>query len=121
MKTRPENERSAAEGRAGSIVAALMLFMCIVAVAFFTWRSSLDPSAGPEDILKRFQASATDVIKEAQTQYIYEFDARERPVFIAYKDFIVRCGSSGIWFLDKTGEVIRSEGLIYNNPIIVNR
>lgn len=95
-----------------------MLFVCVVAVAVFTWQSSLDSSAGPEDLLKLFQASPTDVIKEAHTQYIYEFDAREKPVFIAYKDFIVRCGSSGIWFLDKTGEVIRSEGLIYNNPII---
>lgn len=118
MKTRLEQERSTAEGRTGSILAALILFLCIAVVAVFTWRNSVDPSSGPEDLLKLFQTSATDVIKEAHTQYTYEFDAREKPVFITYKDFIVRCGSSGIWFLDKTGEVIRSEGLVYNNPII---
>jgi len=118
LKTRPGQKESGTEGHAGSIVAALMLFLCVAAVAFFTWQKSLDPSAGPEDLLKLFQASETGEIKEAQTQYIYEFDAREKPKFIVYKDYIVKCGGSGIWFIDKTGEVIRSEGLIYNNPII---
>lgn len=118
MKTRPEQKGSGTEGHAGSIAAALLLFLCVVTVAFFTWQKSLDPSAGPEELLKLFQASDSGEIKEAQAQYIYEFDAREKPEFIVYKDYIVKCGSSGIWFIDKTGEVIRSEGLIYNNPII---
>jgi outer membrane protein assembly factor BamB len=118
LKTRPEQGESGVQGHAGNIAAALLLFVCVVTVAFFTWQKSLDPSAVPEDLLKLFQAADTGEIKEAHTQYIYEFDARESPEFIVYKDYIVKCGGSGIWFLDKTGEVIRSEGLIFNNPII---
>ncbi len=118
MKTQPEREESRSEGSRAGMFTALLLFLCIISVALFSYQRSLNPEAELKDILGVFRIPAADVVKEAQLLHTYEFDASEKPVFVIHKDYIVKCGSSGIWFLDKTGEVVRSEGLIYSNPII---
>jgi len=117
LAVHPVQEKRGNEGR-GSIIAAFLLFLCVAAVAFFSWQRSLSPSADPGDFLKLFRASGNNDVKDAQAYYIYTFDAREKAVFSVYKGLIVKFGSNGIWFLDKTGEVVRSEGLIYSNPIL---
>ncbi len=118
LKTQPEREKARSGGSKAGMITALLLFLSVIAVAFFSYQRSLNPDADLKSIIQKIRASATDVVKEAQLLHTYEFDANEKPIFVVYKNYIVKCGSSGIWFLDKTGEVIRSEGLIYSNPII---
>jgi hypothetical protein len=118
LRTQPEWEEERSGGSKTGIITALLLFLCIIAVAFFSYQRSLKPDAELKDILQTIRVSASDVVKEAHPLSTYEFDASEKPVFVVYKNHIVKCGSSGIWFLDKTGEVVRSEGLIYSNALI---
>lgn len=118
MKARPEYDHSGHSGRKAGILSTLLLFLCIIAVAFLSYQRSLNPEADLKDVLQVFQLMEPEVVKEAQLLYTYEFDEREKPTFVLYKEYIVKCSNSGIWFLDKAGEVVRSEGIIFNNPII---
>lgn len=118
LRTQPEREEARSGGSKAGMITALLLFLCIITVAFFSYQRSINPDANLKELVQKVGFSAADVVKEAQLLYTYEFDASEKPVFVPYKNTLVKCGSSGIWFLDKTGEIIRSEGLIYSSPII---
>lgn len=103
--------------RTSGIVMALLLFLCIVSVAFYTYQKSLNPSSSPKDLLQIFQRAGSDV-NEAEVQYRFDFDSGENPVFAVYKDYIVKCDTSGIWFMDRKGDVVWSESIAFGKPAI---
>ncbi|NLV37063.1 MAG: hypothetical protein GXY17_10375 [Clostridiaceae bacterium] len=118
LMTQPEREEARSGGSKAGMITAFLLFLCIITVAFFSYQRSINPDADMKELMQKVRIPTADVAKEAQLLYTYEYDAGEKPIFLAYKSNLVKCGSSGIWFLDKTGEIIRSEGLIYSNPIV---
>ncbi|MGI6668654.1 MAG: DUF5711 family protein [Acetivibrionales bacterium] len=118
MKTLPdEKNHGDGKGISGLLTAAL-LFLCILFVAFFSYRKSLDPKAGLADIVQYFQSLGENTVNEAKVLHVYEYDAREDPLFAVYKDYIVKCGSSGVWFLDRSGNIVRTENILFSNPIM---
>ena len=118
MKVPQEQFETEPGGRTSGIVMALLLFLCVVSVAFYTYQKNLNPSSSPKDLLQLFQRSGSDAVKEVNAQYSFDFDTRENPVFTVYNDYLVKCNSGGIWFMDKKGEVIWSESIVFNKPII---
>lgn len=114
----PLSGKSESGPNTASMVTTLLLFFCIITVAFFTYIKSVEDDAGTKSILDLFRASEAGVVKEAKILSAFEFDARENPTFVVYKDQIVKCSKNGIWFMDKQGEIVRSEGVTYNNPIV---
>lgn len=118
MKILREQMKSESVSRTSGIVTALLLFLCIISVAFYTYQKSLNPSASLKDLLQIFQGAGSSVVKEAHVQYSFDFDSRENPVFAVYSNYIVKCSSEGIWFLNKKGEVVWSESIAFNKPII---
>jgi hypothetical protein len=118
LKTLPdEKNHGDGKGISGLLTAAL-LFLCILFVAFFSYRKSLDPKAGLADIVQYFQSLGENTVNEAKVLHVYEYDAREDPLFAVYKDYIVKCGSSGVWFLDRSGNIVRTENILFSNPIM---
>lgn len=118
MKLQPQQENSQTGGRLAGLVSALLLCLCILTIAFMTYQKSLDPAAGLKDILHKFSFSNADSIKEAKKEYSFEYDKNENASFAVYDDYIVKCSSGGVWFMDKTGEVVRTENIAFNNPVI---
>lgn len=101
-----------------SLLTAALLFLCILAAAFFSYRKSLDPRTGVADVVQLIRNLGENTVNEAKVQHVYEYDAREEPLFSVYRDHIVKCGSSGIWFLDRSGNIARSENIVFSNPIV---
>ena len=118
MKLQPEQENTQPGGRVAGLVSALLLCLCIITIAFLTYQKSLNPKAGLNEILQKFSFFDTNSLKEAVKEYSFEFDKNENVSFAAYGDYIVKCSSSGVWFLDRTGEVVRAENIAFNNPVI---
>lgn len=118
MKLPQEQLKSESDGRVAGIITALLLFLCVISVAFYTYQKSLNPSVSPKDLLQFFQGAGNNVAEEAQVQYNFEFDSREKPTFSVYKEYIVKCSNGGIWFLDKKGEVVWTESIAFNSPVI---
>lgn len=118
LKIPQEQVKSESNGRTTGIVAALLLFLCVISVAFYTYQKSLNQSASPKDLLHLFRGTGSRVVKEAQIKYSFNFDSREKPVFVAYSYYIVKCSSGEIWFLDREGEVVWSESITFKNPIL---
>lgn len=113
-----EQVKSEPAGRTAGIVTALLLFICIISVAFYSYLKSVNPLADAKDILQALKGAGGDAVKEAQVQYSFAYDSGEKPSFEIYSDYIVKCGSGGIWFLDKKGEVIWSESIVLNKPMV---
>lgn len=118
MKLQPEQENTQPGGRVAGLVSALLLCLCIITIAFLTYQKSLDQTAGFKDIFKQFGLSGAAGVKEARKEYSFEFDKNENASFSTYGDYIVKCSSSGVWFLDRTGEVVRTENISFNNPVV---
>lgn len=105
-------------GRPTGIITALLLLVCIVATAFYSYMKSVNPSAAIIDLPKLFQGSGNGSIKEAQVLYRFEYDSSSNPVFALYGGYIAECNSGGIWFLDKKGQIIWSEPIVLESPIL---
>lgn len=118
MKLQPQQENTQPGGRVAGLVSALLLCLCILTIAFMTYQKSLDPAAGLKDILQKFSFSNAGSIQEANKEYSFEYDKNENASFAVYNDYIVKCSSGGVWFMDKTGEVVRTENIAFNNPVI---
>ena len=118
MKHIPDEGRPAPGERAAGIITALMLFLCIAAVAVFSWQRSLDPTIDLRDTILRLTGSQAGEAKAAEVQYSFAFDTREKPGFALYKGNIVKCSKSGMMFLDKKGVIQRSEGIGFDDPIV---
>jgi hypothetical protein len=113
-----EQDRPESGGKAAGIIMTLLLFLLIIAVAFFSYQRSLDPSIELRDALKALSASDEKKVRDAEVQYSFSFDAREKTAFAAFREQLVKCSKSGIMFLDKNGSIIRSESISYANPIL---
>lgn len=113
-----EQNKTESAGRLTAIVTALLLFICVISVAFYTYMKSGNPSASPKDILMALQGAGSNAVKEAQVQYSFDFESRDKPVIALYSDYIVKCSSGGIWFLDKKGEIVWTESLSFKKPIL---
>ncbi len=118
MRDNPEQDKPESGGRAAGVLTTLLLFLCIITVAFFSYQRSLDPTIELKDIIKSFGDPGEKKVKNADVLYTFGFDAREKTAFARYKDLIIKCSKSGIMFLEKTGEIVRSESIAYSNPSI---
>jgi hypothetical protein len=114
----PDKEKHGHRDGISSLLVAAFLFLCILAVAFFSYRKSLDPKAGLADMVQFFQRLGENTVNDAKVLHVYEYDVREDPVFAVYRDYIVKCGSSGVWFLDRSGSIVRTENIVFSEPII---
>ena len=94
MKHIPDEGRPAPGERAAGIITALMLFLCIAAVAVFSWQRSLDPTIDLRDTILRLTGSQAGK-QRLPGQYSFAFDTREKPGFALYKGNIVKCSKSG--------------------------
>jgi hypothetical protein len=105
-------------GNAAGILTALLLFICILSVAYYTYLKSVNPSMTPKDLLPLLAGSQVSEAKEAQVQFAFEFDSKEKSQFTVYDDCIAKCSTGGIWLLDKKGATVWTESISLNNPII---
>ncbi len=118
MKLQPEQENTQPGGHVAGLVSALLLCLCVITVAFVTYQKSVDPAADLKDILQKFSFSNPGNVKEAKKGYSFEYDKNEKASFAIYSGYIVKCSTGGIWFMDSTGEVVRTENIAFNNPVI---
>ncbi len=118
MRNIPEQDGSASGGRAAGIITTLLLFLLVIAVAFFSYQRSLDPSIQVKDMIKALGSEGEKEVRDAEVQYSFGYDAREKTAFVPYKELIVKCSKSGIMFLDKNGSIVRSESISYANPLL---
>ncbi len=118
MKMPQEQTKQGTGGNIAGILTALLLFICILSVAYYSYMKSINPSATPQDLLRLLKGSQVNVVQDAQVQFEFDFDSKERPEFALYNDYIAKCSIGGIWLLDKNGETVWSESMSLNNPII---
>ncbi|HEX2946331.1 MAG TPA: DUF5711 family protein [Clostridia bacterium] len=118
MRLQPEQENRQPGGRITGLVSALLLCLCIITIAFLTYQKSMNPGSSLKDLLQKFTFSNVGSVKAAQKEYSFEFDKNENATFAIYGEYIVKCSSSGVWFMDRTGEVVRAENIAFNNPVI---
>ncbi len=117
LRNIPEQDKPLSGGRAASIITTFMLFLCIIAVAIYSYYRSTGMTAGLPDIF-RPQAGSAEEVKEAEVQHTFGFDMRDKPVFTIFRGNIVKCSRSGILFLDSTGQIVRSESIEFDKPIV---
>lgn len=113
-----DNAVGSIAGNKAGILTALLLFICIISVAYYTWYKNINPLATPRDLVQALVGSGSDVAKDAVKQYEFDFDVKESPVFSIYGEYIAKCSTGGIWFLDKKGETVWTESMTLNKPVI---
>lgn len=111
-------DRSQISGGIGTVITAILLSLCVILFAIYTYQKSIDHSLTPKSFFEQLGSQKSEDVKEAQLLYSFNYDPKDKPVFAIYKDYIVKCSSSGLWFLDKTGEVVWSESITFFNPSI---
>ncbi len=117
MKHIPGKDGPTPGERAAGIITALMLFLCIAMVAVFSYRRSIDPSIDPRDTVMKLAGLGEKEAKTAEVLRSFVFDIMEKPRFTLYRGNIVKSSRSGILFLDKTGAIVRSESIGFDDPI----
>lgn len=104
-----------AGGKSG-VVMAILLFLAVISVAFFTYLNSQDIDIKKAS-LGQLAAGMNGSAKEAEILYDLPFDSREHPAFSVFKDFILKVSKDGIRLLDKKGSEILTETTPLNNPV----
>lgn len=118
MREMPEHGRPEPGGRGAGIIATFMLMLCVAAVAVYSYCRSIGMTGGLQEMFREIASSSEDTVKEAEVLYTFGFDERDKPVFAIYKGNLVKCSKSGIFFLDRTGRIVRSENIEFNDPIV---
>lgn len=118
MKPEQEQMNRETPGNAAGIITALLLFLCILSIAYYTYSKSINPNVTPKDLLRVLTGSASDVAKDARLEYGFDFDSKETPVFSIFGDFLAKSSAGGIWFLDRKGETVWSESMAVSKPVI---
>ena len=111
-RTGPEN------GRLTGVLSAILLTVCIIITALYSYMKSEYPSATIKDLPNFFRVIRNETVKEAEVLYSFKFESTSNPVFALYGDYIVKLDSGGIWFLDKKGQVIWSKPIAMGDPIL---
>ena len=83
LMTQPEREEARSGGSKAGMITAFLLFLCIITVAFFSYQRSINPDADMKELMQKVRIPTADVAKEAQLLYTYEYDAGEKPIFLA--------------------------------------
>jgi hypothetical protein len=118
LKAPQEKADREAGGNTAGILTALLLFVCIISFAYYTWYKSVNPSATPGELFQALTGMGAREVRNAQLQFEFEFDSKESPVFAVYGDYIAKCSNTGIRFLDKKGGTIWSENMTLNKPVL---
>ncbi len=118
MKMPQEQTKRETGGNAAGILAALLLFICIILFAYYTYMKSTNPSVTPKDLLQLLPGSKIHAVKDAQVQFEFDFDAKDKSDFTVYGDYIAKCSTGGIWLLDKKGASVWSESMSLNKPVL---
>lgn len=113
-----DGDRSQISGGIGTVITAILLSLCVILFAVYTYQKSLDRSLTPKSFFEQLGTQKSDDVKDAQVLYSFNYDPKDKPVFAIYNDYIVKCSGSGLWLLDKTGEIVWSESITFFNPSI---
>jgi len=113
-----DNKNFRSAGKRTGILTALLLFLAVMSVAFYTYLQSQNidiKTLNPGQLFNGFQQKT---IKAAEVAYEIPYDSKERPQYVAYSDYLVKCSADGIRLLDKKGQVILSEGIVLTKPLL---
>jgi hypothetical protein len=100
------------------IITALLLFLCILSVAYYTYLKSNDPSLSPQDFLKKFEFTGKVTVAEAKVLNKFDYDIKEDPGFAVFDEYIAKCGSGGLSLIDRSGKAVWSESMALNKPLL---
>lgn len=104
-------------GRKTGVFMAVLLFLAIISVAFFTYLNSQNIDIRAVSF-GQFSVGINDgQVKTSETLYDIPFDPRERPAFSVYKDFLVKYGKDGVRLLDKKGAEVFSQSMPLGKPL----
>lgn len=106
------------------ILANFLLFLClsgvVVSISIVAYLSSkgLDiKSMSFTDIRESLNFYKKPAI-EGDLVGGFSYKQAERPVFVAYKGYIVKCGNDSIKFIDKNGEIKFEKNIPLQNPVV---
>ena len=116
MKHIPGKDGPTPGERAAGIITALMLFLCIAMVAVFSYRRSIDPSIDPRDTVMKL-AGLERRGKDCRSVAFLRVRHHGKTPFHALQGQHREVSRSGILLLDKTGAIVRSESIGFDDPI----
>lgn len=104
-------------GRKTGVIMAILLFLAVISVAFFTYLNSQNIDIRTVSLGDLSFGNREGQIKSLKTLYDIPFDPREHPSFSVYKDFLVKYSKDGIRLLDKKGAEVLTETIPFNKPL----
>ena len=104
-------------GRKTGVIMAVLLFLAVISVAFFTYLSSQNIDIRTVSLGQLSAGIRDGQVKNSETLYDIPFDPREHPAFSVYRDCLVKYSKDGIRLLDKKGAEVLTETMPLNKPL----
>lgn len=113
-----EDEMQSSPGKKGNLIMAILLFLIVLSIAFFAYLKSHKMDLSEVSLQQLLSGKSTELELLKENLYEFSYDPKEHPVFNVYKEYIVKCNSDGIWYLDKKGQEVWSLGIPLTKPIV---
>ena len=104
-------------GRKTGVIMAILLFLAVVSVAFFTYLNSQNIDIRTVSISQLFSGISDGQVKTSEAIYDIPYDSREHSAFSVYRDLLVKYSKDGIRLLDKKGAEVLTETMPLNKPL----
>lgn len=106
-------------GRKSSIIVFFLLLISVIGIAFFVYlrNQNMDLKDIRVDELFGgiFQSASKNGVKSVTE---IKYDAKDHPEFCVYRDYIIKCTSDSIKWLDKKGEEQKSIQVSLSKPVL---
>lgn len=115
-----ENNQSESKVKLANILVFILLLLAVVGVSFFVYLNSIGIDIKDVSVQELIKTGLRPKEQKSVERNIgdLKYDFKEHPVFVAYKEYLIRCMKDEVIYCNKEGNEVWSRNLQVNAPIV---